>query len=136
MRTKDPKLDALRSIAVLRQLPERLLRQMVSLVDEVAVDRGTVLIREGSLNRHAYFIESGSVGIDVDGRRVATVGAGSIVGERTALEQGNANATVVTVEPTVVFAVDHRVLLGTAASDDAFAGLLGDLARGRSNAAA
>ena len=74
----------------------------------MTVDAGTVLIHEGQLNRHAYFIGSGSVAIDVDGERVATVAAGSIVGERTAIERGPANATVTATERTKVFAVDHR----------------------------
>ncbi|MGK2928837.1 MAG: cyclic nucleotide-binding domain-containing protein [Acidimicrobiales bacterium] len=136
MRTKDHKLDALRSIEVLRDLPTRRLRRLVPLVDEVRVEAGTVLIHQGLLNRHAYFLESGSVSIDVDGERVATVHAGSIVGERTAIDHGVANATVTTVEPTTVFAVDHRALLGTAAGDEAFGATIRDLARARTNQAA
>ncbi len=136
MRTKDQKLDALRSIEVLRDLPTRRLRRLVPLVDEVRVEAGTVLIHQGLLNRHAYFLASGSVSIEVDGERVATVHAGSIVGERTAIDHGVANATVTTVEPTTVFAVDHRALLGTAAGDEAFDATIRDLARTRTNQAA
>lgn len=136
MRIRDPKLRALQSIEVLRDLPLRRLRALVSMVDEVVLDAGTVIIRQDQLNRHAYFIESGSVGIDVDGERVATVTGGSIVGERTAIDHGTANATVVTTEPTRVFALDHRALLGTAATNDAFGALLHDLAAGRTNVAA
>ena len=136
MRIKDSKLQALQSIEVLRDLPASRLRKLSALVDEVSITAGTTLIHQGQLNRHAYFIESGAVSIDVDGERIATVGSGSIVGERTAIDRGLANATVVTTEATTVFAVDHRVLLGTAASDDAFAALLRALAAGRSNVAA
>lgn len=136
MRSKDQKLGALRSIEVLRDLPARRLRRLVPLVDEVHVEPGTVLIHQGLLNRHAYFLESGAVGIDVDGERVAVVHAGSIVGERTAIDHGLANATVTAIEPTKVFAVDHRALLGTAAGDDAFEATLRDLARARTNQAA
>jgi CRP-like cAMP-binding protein len=135
MRPKDHKLAALRSIEVLRVLPTRQLRRLVPLVDEVILGPGAVLIRQGDLNRHAYFIQSGSVGIEVDDARVATVGAGSVVGERTAIDHGLANATVTTLEPTTVFAVDHRALLGTAAGTTAFAELLGELASERTNAA-
>ena len=132
----NPRVDDLRSIEVLRDLPARRLRRLSALVDEVTLDPGTVLIHQGELNRHAYFIRAGAVGIDVDGERVATVSAGSIVGERTAIAHGLANATVTAVEPTTVFAVDHRVLLGTAAEDDEFHGLLRDLAAVRTNQAA
>lgn len=135
MKPKDHKLAALRSIEVLGALPTRQLRRLVPLVDEVALEPGIVLIRQDDLNRHAYFIQSGSVGIEVDGEQVATVGAGSVVGERTAIDHGLANATVTTLEPTTVFAVDHRALLGTAAGTAAFAELLGELASERTNAA-
>lgn len=136
MRTSNPKLTALQSIDVLRDLSNRQLKDLATRVDEVAVSAGTVLIHEGQLNRHAYFVESGSMSIEVAGQRVATVAAGSIVGERTAIERGPANATVRVHDAARVFAIDHRVLLGAANSTEAFADLLHGLADDRTNAAA
>ena len=110
MRITDPKLTALRSIDVLRDLSSRQLRDLASNVDEVMVDAGEILIHEGQLNRHAYFVESGSMSIEVGGEHIATVADGSIVGERTAIERGPANATVRVQAAGRVFAIDHRVL--------------------------
>ena len=136
MRTTDPKLTALRSIDVLRDLSSRQLRDLASNVDEVMVDAGEILIHEGQLNRHAYFVESGSMSIEVGGEHIATVADGSIVGERTAIERGPANATVRVQAAGCVFAIDHRVLLGAASNASAFADVLHGLADARSNAAA
>ncbi len=136
MRTNDPKLTALRSIDVLRELSSRQLRDLASNVDEVLVTAGEVLIHEGQLNRHAYFVESGSMSIEVGNQRIATVAAGSIVGERTAIERGPANATVRVQSDARVFAIDHRVLLGAASDAAAFADVLHGLVDARSNAAA
>lgn len=136
MRIRDPKLAALRSLEVLRDLPDRQLRLLAERADEVVVDRHGILIHQDQLNRHAYFLVSGSVGIDVDGRRVASVTAGSIVGERTAFEPGLANATVTALEPTRVLAVDHRVLLGAASRTEALDAELRSLADERTNRAA
>lgn len=136
MRTKDPKFQRLQSLEVLRDLPQRQLRQLAPTVDEVTLDSGDVLIHQGQLNRHAYFIVDGSVGIDVDGQRVAVVTAGSIVGERSALERGLANATVTVLEPSRVMAVEHRVLLGAASQADDFGARLHALAEARTNEAA
>ena len=133
MRTKDVRVESLRSIEILSDLPTRRLRELSHRLDVVTVPTGAVLIHQGRLNRHAYFVESGSLGIEVDGRRVATVTTGSIVGERTAIENGPANATVTALEPTTVHVADHRVLLGIAASDPDFAAVLEDLAAVRSN---
>lgn len=136
MRTTDPKLAALQSIDVLRDLTPRQLRDLASNVDEVLVTPGEILIHEGQLNRHAYFVQSGSMSVEVDGERIATVAAGSIVGERTALQRGPANATVRVQSDARVFAIDHRVLLGAASNAAAFASLLHELADARSNVAA
>jgi CRP/FNR family transcriptional regulator, cyclic AMP receptor protein len=135
MRTSDPKFTALSSIEILRDLPARQIRDLVPHVDEVDVRAGEVLIHEGQLNRHAYLVASGSMSIEIAGTRIATVAAGSIVGERTAIERGPANATVRVLEDARVYAVDHRVLLGTASTTEAFADLLHELADVRANAA-
>ncbi len=136
MRTSDPKFTALQSIEVLRGLSTRQLRDLVPNVDEVTVSAGEILIHEGQLNRHAYFVESGSMNIEIDGEHIATVAAGSIVGERTAIERGPANATVRVRENARVFAIDHRVLLGAASKTASFSSLLRELADTRSNEAA
>ena len=134
MRTSDPKVRALQSIDVLRDLSNRRLRDLALHVDEVEVHGGEVLIHEGQLNRHAYFVESGSMSIEVAGEPIATVVAGSIVGERTAIERGPANATVRVLDDGVVYAIDHRALLGTASNTAEFADLLHELAGERTNA--
>lgn len=136
MRTNDPKVRALQSIDVLRDLSVRQLRTLALHVDEVVVPAGEVLIHEGQLNRHAYFVQSGSMSIEVTGDRIATVTAGSIVGERTAFERGPANATVRVLDDAVVYAIDHRALLGTASTTTEFSELLRGLAGERTNNAA
>lgn len=136
MRSSDPKVRALKSIDVLRDLSNRRLRDLALHVDEVEVQTGEILIHEGQLNRHAYFVESGTMSVEVDGERVATVAAGSIVGERTAIERGPANATVRVLDDAVVHAIDHRALLGTASNTAEFADLLHELAGERTNTTA
>lgn len=133
MRTKDPKLAALHSIDILRELPTRRLRRLATTIDEVTVEPGTVLIHQGGLNHHAYFVTSGSLCIEVDGARVATLAEGSIVGERSAIDHGPANATVVALEPASLLVMDHRVLLGAAAEEPGLSAVLHELAAERSN---
>lgn len=120
MRTNDPKFATLQALELLGDLPPKSVDRLVGQVDEITVEPGTVLIHQGQLNRHAYLIAEGTLAVEIDGNRVATVAPGSIVGERTAIEHGTANATVTATERSRVFAVDHRVLNGTAAIDPAF----------------
>lgn len=134
--TSDPKFDKLQSLALLTGLPEDSLQRLVRQVDEITLAPGTVLIRQGQLNRHAYLIASGSVAVDIDGELIATVAPGSIVGERTALEVGAANATVTANETTTVLAIDHRVLNGAASIDPVLGERLRDLVHARTIQAA
>lgn len=135
MRTKDPKLAALHSIDILRELPTRRLRRLATALDEVTVEPGAVLIHQGGLNHHAYFVTSGSLCVEVDGTRVATLAEGSVVGERSAIDHGPANATVIAVEPTSLLVIDHRILLGAAADEPGLSAVLHELAAERSNTA-
>lgn len=112
MRSTDPKLAVLRSVDLLEDVPASRLASLAMQADEVDVRAGTVLIRQGRLNRHAYLVVSGTLSVEVDGSPVALVGPGSIVGERSALHREPTNATVVVAEDATVLAVDHRALLG------------------------
>lgn len=135
MRTNDPKFATLKALELLGDLPPKSVDRLVGQVDEITVEAGTVLIRQGQLNRHAYLIASGMLAVEIDGTRIASVAPGSIVGERTAIEHGAANATVVVTERARVFAVDHRVLNGAAAIDPAFGERIRDLVDERTTAA-
>lgn len=136
MRTTDPKVHALEGIEVLAAITPRQLRSFARLTDHIDVQAGQVLIHQHQLNRHAYLVERGTLAIEVDGVNVATVAAGSIVGERSAIERGTANATVRVLHDATVFAVDHRVLLAIAGSSEEFSDLLHRLAAERTNVAA
>lgn len=107
-------LQALQSVELLRGLPVRKLERLAQLADDVDVAAGEVLIHEGHLNRHAYLVAQGTLVVSVDGTAVATVAAGSIVGERSAVTRELANATVEVVEDARILVIDHRMLLGAA----------------------
>ena len=115
MRSTDPKYAVLRSLLLLDDVSRRRLRALASSVDEIDVPEGTTLIEEGKLNRHAYVIVSGSLSVQHDGTRVARVGPGEIVGERSALTHDPANATVIADAPASALVFEHRVLLGLTA---------------------
>ena len=112
MRSSNPKLDALRSLDLFDGVRTRDLRDLALRVDEADLAPGEVLIEQGHLHRHAYVVVSGRLEVVVDGDVVATVGTGSIVGERAALNHDVANARVRCAEAASVLIIDHRSLLG------------------------
>jgi hypothetical protein len=60
----------------------------------VKFDEGATLIEQGQEGATIYLILDGMLGVAVDGKDVAELGPGAIVGERAVLEGGKATATV------------------------------------------
>ncbi|MDT3438230.1 cyclic nucleotide-binding domain-containing protein [Pseudofrankia sp. BMG5.37] len=61
-------------------------------VDNLAA--GTELVRQGTPGDALFLLLDGVLGVDVDGTRIAEVGPGAIVGERSLLEGGLRTATL------------------------------------------
>jgi CRP-like cAMP-binding protein len=70
------------------------LTKVRELAEEVSVDAGAVLIEQGDVGQEAYVICDGQAGVYVSGHRVATIGAGSAVGEMALLDKRPRSATV------------------------------------------
>jgi Cyclic nucleotide-binding domain len=58
------------------------------------VEAGDFLVRQGEVETKVFLILNGILGVDVDGRQIAQVGPGAIVGERALLEGGRRTATL------------------------------------------
>jgi hypothetical protein len=71
---------------------------------------GEALARQGQPGTDAYLILDGVIRVERDGERLAEYGPGALLGERAHLEGGSRTATLVTVTPCCVAAVDARQL--------------------------
>jgi len=58
------------------------------------VSAGEVLFGQGEAGRELYLLLDGVMGVDVDGERVAEVGPGAVVGERSIVEAGTRTSTL------------------------------------------
>lgn len=91
---------------------------------------GAVLCRQGDAADCWWIIEGGAADITVDGRYVATVGAGESVGELALLDGGARAATVTAVSDLTVHEVDGTAFTSLVAGSGALAfALLGETAR-------
>lgn len=84
------------------------LRRVAKLVDEVVVPPGTVLCTEGTSGREAFVVADGRVSVSTDGRPVAVLGPGELVGETALLTGGVRTATVTALVPTRLFVIEAR----------------------------
>jgi CRP/FNR family transcriptional regulator, cyclic AMP receptor protein len=94
-------LDAnrLKSIPLFEEVGDEELRQIAPFANEVSVEAGKVLVREGDFSYEFMAIEEGEAEVTRAGEHVADIGPGDFFGEMGLLEKTLRNATVVAKTP-------------------------------------
>jgi len=104
----DAKVKALRGVSLFAGLRDRDLEQVAKLVDEIDRPSGYVLTREGELGSQAFVLASGAAKVERDGREIARVAPGQVVGEMALLAEGPRTATATLTEQSHLFVLAHR----------------------------
>jgi hypothetical protein len=102
---ESPAFVAMAETALERQLSATIMRSGRS-PERVAVEAGDTLVRQGDPGDRLYLLLDGVLVVEVDGRHVAEVGPGAVVGERAVLEGGRRTATLRAATPCRVAVVD------------------------------
>lgn len=89
----------LRSIPLFQDVPDEELTQIATFAQEVTVDAGRELVREGDFSYEFMAIEEGEAEVTRHGEHVANLGAGDFFGEMGLLEKTLRNATVTAKSP-------------------------------------
>ena len=103
----------LKSIEMFSSLDKNQLRRIAQSADEVDVQPGKELLREGEFAYEFMAIEDGTAEVLRAGEHVADLGPGDVLGEIAALERGRRNASVIARSPmrlAVMTAYDMRSL--------------------------
>ncbi len=95
MASKKTYLDSLRRVSLFSSCSTKDLEKIAKAGDEVTLSAGTVIVDQGQTGREAFVIINGSATVKRNGKKVATLGAGSVVGELSLLDHGPRTATVV-----------------------------------------
>src|SRR5260370_8231177 len=103
----DPKVDRLTRVPLFAGISKRDLEFVASRVDEVSLNPGQTLIREGQPTEAFYILESGHVQVTRAGKPAARLGPGEFFGEIGMLDGGPATATVVTDGPAEALVLSH-----------------------------
>jgi len=97
-------------------------------VDEVA--SGSTIVREGEKGDRLYCLVSGTVEVRRGDRLIARLGAGETIGEMELIDMQPRSATVIAIEPCVLFALSLRDILALQRKDlPAFTLVMMNLAR-------
>jgi CRP/FNR family transcriptional regulator, cyclic AMP receptor protein len=105
------KTDLLKSVPLFENCSRRELARIAGITDEVAVPEGKVLITEGERGREFFVIIDGEVEVRRKGRKVATLGPGTYVGEIALLSQKPRTATVTALTPLQVLVIADRAFV-------------------------
>jgi CRP/FNR family cyclic AMP-dependent transcriptional regulator len=76
--------------------------------DEVHVPSGSVIVEHGSKGDRFFVLAEGLAHVHVDGRKVASIGAGSFFGEMALIEHGPRSATVTAELPVRLLVIDEH----------------------------
>ena len=93
------RVDDLRHIALFAKMDNADLERVAKLGQSVEAEQGAVLIDQGDVGLECFLVLEGEAGVLSAGDHVATLGAGSIVGEMALVGHRPRNASVVAQTP-------------------------------------
>ena len=112
MAGKDAYLDHLASVPLFSALSRKELQRLARASDEVTVEAGHELTREGDVGREMFVLVSGSATARRNGRKVASIGPGAAFGELSLLDRGPRTATVTTDSESTLLVMASREFSG------------------------
>ena len=104
--SQNVKVEALKQAPLFEGLSKKELRELASATDDLSVEAGTVLCREGRLGREFFVIVDGEAEVTKAGKRIATRGAGEFFGEVALTMHVPRTATVTAMTPCTVASCD------------------------------
>jgi CRP-like cAMP-binding protein len=101
-------LDHLSRIPLFSACSKRELERIGSATDEIDVDAGRVLVKEGAVGHEAFVIVEGTAEVRRGEQTVAELGPGDHFGELAILDGGPRTASVVAASPLKVLVLGQR----------------------------
>lgn len=108
-RSKAMNIDALRQVPGFAALPTKDLETLARYTMEAGRPAGTVLVEQGHIGLQMMYLRSGRAVAQRDGREIAELGPGDVVGEMAMIDGKPSSATVTLTEDAVllVMSVDE-----------------------------
>ncbi len=108
LRRRSSKVDVLEELPLFSGLGRRYLDLIARHADQVKLDAGSVLARQGGLAREFVLVVEGSARVEKDGKTIVRLGAGDFFGEISLIDGKPQTATVIASTPMVVMVVEAR----------------------------
>lgn len=101
--SQNVKIEALKRAPLFEGLSKKELRELASATEDLKIEAGTVMCREGSLGREFFVIVEGVAEVTKGGKRLATRQAGEFFGEIALITTTKRTATVTAKTPIRCF---------------------------------
>jgi len=106
--TRGNKIKLLKGVRLFSACNDRELGRIASLVDEIKVEPGRVLTKEGEPGGEAFVVADGKASATLRKKKLATYGPGSFFGEMSLLDHGPRAATITADTPMHLLVLDPR----------------------------
>ena len=111
MASKKASLEHLRNVPLFSSCSTKDLEKIAKAGDEIEMPAGTMIVDQGQTGREAFIVLEGTVVVKRNGKKVASRGAGTVVGELSLLDHGPRTATVVCETDCTLMLITQRHFL-------------------------
>lgn len=112
MPNKKAWLDHLRNVALFSACTNRDLQKIAKAGDELHLPAGALIVDQGQTGREAFILLDGSATVRRNGKKVATLGPGDVIGELSLLDHGPRTASVTCDTPCLLLVLEQRNFVG------------------------
>ena len=97
----------LTAIPLFSHLSEDEAKRLAAFASETSIAEGQILMKQGDYSTELIAIEEGAADIIQDGKKIAKVGKGDLIGEMGLLSREPRNADVIATAPMMVIKLTH-----------------------------
>ncbi len=105
---RSDKIELLRKMPLFSRLSQRQLNAVARHIDEVQIRKGAVLAKQGTQGLEAVIIVDGRARVEGDGKAIAELTAGDVVGEMSVIDGKPRSATVIAETPMNLLVLHRR----------------------------
>lgn len=105
---RSDKVELLRKIPLFSRLSQRQLNAVARHIDEVQIRKGAVLAKQGAQGLEAVIIVDGRARVEGDGKAIAELTVGDVVGEMSVIDGKPRSATVIAETPMNLLVLHRR----------------------------
>lgn len=112
MASKKAYIEHLRNVPLFQGCSTKDLEKIAKAGDEVRMPAGSLIVDQGQTGREAFVVLDGTVLVKRNGKKIAAMGKGTVVGELSLLDHGPRTATVICETDCELMLLSQRNFMG------------------------